>query len=624
LIINNFLLLRLLIFFLIFFSTVLISFNANAQQSGKSHTLTFKNNCSTESIWIAAYNGFSGDEPLLCEISHTGTIKTGTCSRNLAGGVPPPWKSDGGATWEIPSNESRSLTVPFCYTSAVFGARTGCTQNSSGGLNCKGGDCGGLLNCGTNGKQSQPITLAEFTFDGGEANCNDLDNYDVSAAAAFNMRVKITPSKSGCVVAGNQCKTLDGVCPYNKVLWNSTTNQWEIATGSDTDITTCLAPTNMAAFPGISPFTNFTDDEKARVGCNPAPYNISPIQPAGNCFATFDSGGTCTLSACGLGATFCDPYGQCDAELTRTAIWPSYTDPNTMMSTPSTIYIENIQKACGNNTNGGGIYAWQFDDNNTPPGLSGGLYTCPSAAPQVQGINYTINFWCDGNKDGDGLKNEVDNDSDNDGIPNSIESMSGKSQPDARVGDDPNDFDGDRLINELDLDSDCDGIPDHTEAGLLNDINNDGIADNFTDNDNDGLNDAHDEDQGGEQINLPDTDGDGLPDYLDSDSDGDGVSDANETTGMDLDDDGCHDGVDVNSDGLVDNVHPETGFPLTFIDSDNDGIFDHLDAEDALQEACINCGNGCSLAENKDTGFKFSLFLLIPAFIIIRRLKRKN
>ena len=327
------------------------------------------------------------------------------------------------------------------------------------------------------------------------------------------------------------------------------------------------------------------------------------------------------MSACGLGAVFCDPYGQCDADLGRTAIWPSYMDPTTMSTTPSTIYIENIQKACGNNTNGGGIYAWQFDDNNTPPGLSGGLYTCPPAAPQVQGINYTVNFWCDGNKDGDGVDNDVDIDSDNDGIPNSQESM---TSPSARVGDDPNDFDGDRLINELDLDSDCDGIPDHTEAGLLNDGNNDGTADNFVDADQDGHNDAHDVDQGGVMVNPPDTDNDGFPDFLDTDSDGDGVSDANETSGMDVDDDGCNDGLtDSNADGLADNVHPDSGVPLSFIDTDADGLFDHLDADDGAPDTCVNCGEGCSIAKT-GSDIKFSLLMLIPVFVLIRRMKRSK
>jgi len=588
-------------------------------QTGQAHALTFVNNCSSESIWLAAYNGFSGTEPLLCEAVTASKPETGTCSRNLQNGVPPPWGSDGSATWEIPANGTRSLTVPFCYTSADFGARTGCTE-SGGNLNCTGGDCGGQINCGEGGVQPQPVTLAEFTFDGGEAiGCNDLDNYDVSAVAGFNMRVSITPSQTDCVVAGNQCKTLDGVCPYNEVQWNPTTNLWDVVSGSSQGINTCLSPTNMAAFPGVPPFTGFTDDEKARLGCNPAPYDISPVQPGGNCFAKFGKGGACTLSACGLGAVFCDPYGQCDADLGRTAIWPSYMDPTTMSTTPSTIYIENIQKACGNNTNGGGIYAWQFDDNNTPPGLSGGLYTCPPAAPQVQGINYTVNFWCDGNKDGDGVDNDVDIDSDNDGIPNSQESM---TSPSARVGDDPNDFDGDRLINELDLDSDCDGIPDHTEAGLLNDSNNDGTADSFVDADQDGHNDAHDVDQGGAMTNPPDTDGDGQPDFLDSDSDGDGVSDANETSGMDVDDDGCNDGLtDANADGLADNVHPESGVPLSFIDTDADGVFDHLDADDGAPDTCVNCGEGCSIAKT-GSRIKFSLLMLIPVFLLIRRVIR--
>jgi hypothetical protein len=474
--------------------------------SSNNHKLTFTNKCGTESIWIAAYNGFGGTQPLLCAAGNGGTPTTGNCgctqgdatacqnpNPNWTG--PPPWGSDGSPTWEIPANDSRSLTVPFCYTSANFAARTGCTPTGNA-LKCTGGDCDGLISCGTNGKQPQPATLAEFTFDGGEpTSCDGLDNYDVSAVAGFNLRVTITPDNQDCIVAGVQCKSLDGVCPYNLVLWNPMTNQWDIRKDTDTDLGTCLSPGNMAAFPGVPPFTNFTADEQARLGCNPAPYNISPVQPAGNCFSTFGNGGTCTLSACGLTTPyqFCDPYGECDAATGRTAVWPSFTDPITMTQKPSTIYIENIQKACGNNTNGGGIYAWAFDDNNSPPGLSGGLYTCPKSAPPISGQNYTVTFWCDGDKDNDGLRNALDADSDNDGIPNKDEAApdesSSKGGPRSTQKVIPDDPDGDGIPNELDLDSDGDGIPDHIEAGGTDDTDRDGLVDHFVDLDGDGLND---------------------------------------------------------------------------------------------------------------------------------------
>jgi len=588
--------------------------------SSANHKITFTNKCGTESIWIAAYNGFNGDAPLLCDASSAGKAATGNCSRNRAGGLPPPWGSDGSPTWEIPAGESRGLTIPFCYTSADFAARTGCTVNGPS-LECTGGDCGGFNNCGTDGTQPQPVTLAEFTFDGGEPNCNGLDNYDVSAVAGFNLRVTITPDNQDCIIAGGQCKSLDGVCPYNLVLWNPMTNQWDIRKDTDTHLGTCLSPGTMAAFPGVPPFTNFTADEQARLGCNPAPYNISPVQPAGNCFSTFGKGGTCTLSACGLSAPyqFCDPYGECDAATGRTAVWPSFTDPITMTQKPSTIYIENIQKACGNNTNGGGIYAWAFDDNNSPPGLSGGLYTCPKSAPPISGQDYTVTFWCDGDKDNDGVTNENDFDSDNDGIPNTEESAStemnsqrGSVSLQREIPDDP---DGDRLPNELDLDSDGDCICDILEGGGL-DEDRDCVVDNFADSDEDGLNDAQDPDQGGVALPLTDTDNDEAPDFVDSDSDNDGVTDANETMGgLDVDGDGVQDdSEDLNGDGVADSCHPATGTPVEFLDSDGDGIFDHLDSNDNTPQG----GGGCSIAL---TGVKPSIpvYLLIPVFIVIRR-----
>ena len=78
---------------------------------------------------------------------------------------------------------------------------------------------------------------------------------------------------------------------------------------------------------------------------------------------------------------------------------------------------------------------------------------------------------------------------------------------------------------------------------------------------------------------LPDTDGDGTPDFLDKDSDNDGMTDTNETAGCeDANDDGIHDdSADANNDGLADSVHPETGTPCIILDTDGDGLPDHLD-----------------------------------------------
>jgi len=89
---------------------------------------------------------------------------------------------------------------------------------------------------------------------------------------------------------------------------------------------------------------------------------------------------------------------------------------------------------------------------------------------------------------------------------------------------------------------------------------------------------------------CPDTDGDGVPNLLDLDSDNDGISDATEAGGTDLDGDGVLDGfLDADSDGLNDVVDPTddatdtaTGMPpLPVPNTDNDagGLNDYLDID---------------------------------------------
>ncbi|WP_298767117.1 T9SS type A sorting domain-containing protein [uncultured Polaribacter sp.] len=167
------------------------------------------------------------------------------------------------------------------------------------------------------------------------------------------------------------------------------------------------------------------------------------------------------------------------------------------------------------------------------------------------------------------------------------------------------DTDGDAFPDHLDLDADNDGIPDLVEAGGI-DTNGDGLVDNTTDADNDGLSDIYDTDDdgipgvedandallqtggtdtdgdgkaddaaitfiNGEAINA-DTDGDGLPDHLDLDSDNDGIVDLVEAGGLDADRNGLvDDTTDADNDGLAD-----------IYDSDDDGTPGAEDATDAL------------------------------------------
>ena len=97
------------------------------------------------------------------------------------------------------------------------------------------------------------------------------------------------------------------------------------------------------------------------------------VQPTGNS----------TPPCCDSPMNMCDPYGQCDTNLGRTAAWPTY-DSGTKNTTE---YIENIHAACGDNTGGNqaGAYAWSFDDGNQVIGLANALFTC-----QGDDINYVV------------------------------------------------------------------------------------------------------------------------------------------------------------------------------------------------------------------------------------------
>jgi len=223
--------------------------------------------------------------------------------------------------------------------------------------------------------------------------------------------------------------------------------------------------------------------------------------------------------------------------------------------------------------------------------------------------------------DADGVSNKSDTDSDNDGITNNDETTGDSAAMTSTIAlrnEDPKDSDGDGIANLRDLDSDGDCIPDHFEAGGGNDADKDGRSDNFVDVDMDGLHNEHDPDQIGNILAVPDTDKDGIPDFLDRDSDNDGRTDAEEAGGLDEDGDGIHDELeDLNRDGLADSCHPDTGTPLPILDLNSNGVPDHLEDES-------NGGSSsCTLAA-PGTSPSFPLYLLIPAFILIRRGLRRR
>ena len=169
----------------------------------------------------------------------------------------------------------------------------------------------------------------------------------------------------------------------------------------------------------------------------------------------------------------------------------------------------------------------------------------------------TFSFRIDSDSDNDGITDVVDVDDDNDGI------------TDLAEGD--GDLDNDDIPNSLDDDSDGDGIPDANEG---HDGNGDGqpdvVATGF-DNDDDGLDNAFDPDQGGTPATLPDTDSDGDKNLVDTDDDNDGTLTADEDTNGD----GNPLNDDDDNDGIPDFLDPD---PV--IDSDNDGLADVIDIDD--------------------------------------------
>lgn len=169
--------------------------------------------------------------------------------------------------------------------------------------------------------------------------------------------------------------------------------------------------------------------------------------------------------------------------------------------------------------------------------------------------------------DGDGVIDALDIDLDNDGIPDSVEGSE--------------DSDGDGIPNLADRDSDNDGIPDILEAGGR-DMNGDGVADDLTDTNGNGLADIYEAATGGTALTLIDTDGDGFPNVRDLDSDGDGISDLIEAGGVDADGNGrVDDATDSDHDGLADSVdNSKPGMhALARPDSDGDGTVDGLDSD---------------------------------------------
>ncbi len=174
--------------------------------------------------------------------------------------------------------------------------------------------------------------------------------------------------------------------------------------------------------------------------------------------------------------------------------------------------------------------------------------------------------------DGDGLPDYIDEDDDGDGILTVLEGTDPNfdGNPDDSV-----DSDLDGIYDYIDFDDDNDGVPTSIEIGnksSYRDSDYDGISDYLDpDDDGDGILTRLEVDQESEdfQSRLIDLDGDGIPNYLDRDDDGDGLLSIYED--LNLNGDPTDD--DTDGDGMFD------AYESTFLDCDQDGVNDELDAE---------------------------------------------
>ena len=192
----------------------------------------------------------------------------------------------------------------------------------------------------------------------------------------------------------------------------------------------------------------------------------------------------------------------------------------------------------------------------------------------------------------DGIANHLDRDSDNDGLTDTFEAGGADTDRDGIIDDfldadqdglhdavleaalPMGDFDADRIPDVLDLDSDNDGLSDAFEtSGAVYESDGNGLLDNFTDENLDGLDDAI----ALKPLGNIDIDSDGLPNQLDLDTDSDSIADLREVGFIDEDFDQIIDSLrDIDLDGIPDSV--DVSF-TNGSDEDGDGIDDFADVD---------------------------------------------
>ena len=188
-------------------------------------------------------------------------------------------------------------------------------------------------------------------------------------------------------------------------------------------------------------------------------------------------------------------------------------------------------------------------------------------------------------------------DADNDGRIDAFTDVDNDGVHDDAPAVEPVDTDQDGVTDYRDVDSDQDGVPDLVESGGQ-DVDGDGLVDDFVDADNDGLDDV----LSTAPVVVRDQDQDGQPDYLDLDSDNDGVFDIVAAGNTDTD-----------GDGTVD----------AFTDLDGDGFQSPFEAPAAAQPGAVRTGidgSGCVLISSRTTRIDPLLpLLLILSVWYIRR-----
>ena len=176
--------------------------------------------------------------------------------------------------------------------------------------------------------------------------------------------------------------------------------------------------------------------------------------------------------------------------------------------------------------------------------------------------NWESLFYTNSDPDNDGkLGSGALADADDDGLGDALDPDTATGATNVGNSNYYGDRDGDGLPNQLDIDADNDGIVDNLEGQSTLGY----LAPTGTDTDNDGIDNAYDINNGGTPGGFINIDGGSAPDYVDTDADQDGIKDLAENhLGVSGSLDASE--IDANNDGILD--------VTSFTDTDNDGLAD--------------------------------------------------